>query len=120
MNLMPIPTLEELAESPAKAKGLPPDARQALTFRALAVLNALFTAGLADVASNNGNGESRKGDRLLSAKEVAGRMGMSLDYVYKNASEFPFAAKEGRRLLFSERGLAEYLQGKMKKKELDI
>ena len=47
-------------------------------------------------------------------------MGMSLDYVYKNASEFPFAVKEGRRVLFSERGLERYLQKKMKRKELDI
>ncbi len=120
MNLFPIPTLEQVAETPAKAKGLPPDVRQSLAFRALTVLNALFAAGLADGASSNGNRESREGDRLLTAKEVADRMGVCLDYVYKNASEFPFAWKEGRRVLFSERGLERYLQKKMKRKELDI
>ncbi len=48
MNLTPIPKLDELAETPAKAKDLPSDVRQALVFRALTVLNALHAAGLAD------------------------------------------------------------------------
>jgi predicted DNA-binding transcriptional regulator AlpA len=54
-------------------------------------------------------------DRLLDAKEAASRLGMSIDYVYKHATEFPFAAHEGRRVLFSEQGIGEYLKRKIKK-----
>ena len=67
----------------------------------------------------NDEGQTRFNEnRLLSAKETAARLRMSVDYVYKN--KFPFAVKQGRRVLFSERGLEQYLQAKMKRNSLDV
>jgi len=121
MNLTPIPKLDELALEPNKAAGLSADAVESLLAKCTLLQSALVNRLLALRCVSNGNGGGqREGDRLLSAKEIAGRMGVCLDYVYKNASEFPFAWKEGRRVLFSERGLEEYLQEKMKKKMNDM
>ena len=107
MTLVSIPKLSELLEDPDRVSALPLEAVPTIRGE-LAKLDTLL---LMRVAMAQSNGQAQPdGDRLLSAKEVAGRMGMSLDYVYKNASEFPFAVKEGRRVLFSECGLEQYLQ----------
>lgn len=115
MNLFPIPTLEQVAETPAKAKGLPPDVRQSLAFRALTVLNALHAAGLGDGASSNGNRESREGDRLLTAKEAGEKLGRSEDAMYRHADEFPFTVRDGRQVRFSEKGIERYIRQRMEK-----
>ena len=117
MNLTPVPKLADLIADGGKVSALPLEAIPALLGE-LEQLKATLWARLT-VPGSNGNGR-QEADRRLSAKEAAARMGMSLDYVYKNYSEFPFAAKEGRRVLFSERGLEHYLQGKMEKKEIDM
>ena len=114
MNLMPIPTLEELAETPAKAKDLPPDVRQALAFRALAVLNALYAAGLVDGACSNGQAEHTvNGDRLLTAKQAGEWLGRSEDVVYRHADQFPFTVRDGRQVRFSEKGIERYIRQRM-------
>ena len=110
MTLVEIPKLDELVETPARAKDLPPDVRQALAFRALAVLNALYAAGLVDGTSSNGNGESPGGDRLLTAKEAAGRLGKSKDALYRHANKFPFTMRDGRQVRFSEKGIEKYIR----------
>ena len=116
MNLAPIPKLDELAETPAKAKDLPPDVRQALAFRALAVLNALNVAALADGASSNAQAEhAGNGDRLLTAKEAGGKLGRSEDAVYRRADEFPFTVRDGRQVRFSEKGIEKYIRQRMGK-----
>lgn len=49
-------------------------------------------------------------DRLLAAKEVAQRMGVSTKYVYEHAGEFPFTCRVSPRALrFSEKGLERWL-----------
>ena len=120
MNLFPIPKLNELALEPNKAASLSADAVEGLLAKCTLIQSALVNRLLVLRCASNGNGESREGDRWLSAKEVADRMGVCIDYVYKNASGFPFAVKEGRRVLFSKRGLEHYLQEKMKKKMNDM
>ena len=110
MNLIEIPKLAELLENPGRVADLPAEAIAELRGQ-LAKVDTILLSRLLG-SGGNGNGESLETDRLLSAKEVAVRMGVCLDYVYKNASEFPFARKEGRRVLFSDRGLEQYLQKK--------
>ena len=49
-------------------------------------------------------------DRLLTAAEVAERLGLSLVAVYRQAKRWPFTRRLGRRMLrFSEAGLARWL-----------
>jgi predicted DNA-binding transcriptional regulator AlpA len=47
-------------------------------------------------------------ERNLSATETARRLGVSKEWVYRNAQTLPFAVKIGRRVLFSERGLERW------------
>jgi predicted DNA-binding transcriptional regulator AlpA len=48
-------------------------------------------------------------DRMLTAKEAAGRLGMSREWIYKHAHRLPFALRVGRRAIrFSERGITRW------------
>jgi len=48
-------------------------------------------------------------ERLLSAREVAERTGLSLDYIYRHGKRWPFARRLGRTYRFSEPGLVRWL-----------
>ena len=52
-------------------------------------------------------------DRNLCARETARRLGVSFPYLYKHASEYPFALRIGRRIVFSARGLAAWNRRQM-------
>jgi predicted DNA-binding transcriptional regulator AlpA len=47
-------------------------------------------------------------DRNISADEAAQRLGMSKDWLYKNAEHLPFAVRIGRRVLFSTKGMERW------------
>ena len=47
-------------------------------------------------------------DENLSAEEASRRLGMSKDWLYRNASSLPFTVRIGRRVLFSARGLERW------------
>ena len=49
-------------------------------------------------------------DRLLTAEQVAERLHISTDYVYRHARQYPFMIREGRNVRFSEVGLDRYLK----------
>lgn len=49
-------------------------------------------------------------DELLNIKECAERMHVSTDWLYRNAANFKFARRIGRKLLFSSSGLDLYLR----------
>jgi predicted DNA-binding transcriptional regulator AlpA len=49
-------------------------------------------------------------DRNLDIGEAAQRLGMSKAWLYRHGGEMPFAVRLGRRLLFSEAGLAAFLE----------
>jgi predicted DNA-binding transcriptional regulator AlpA len=49
-------------------------------------------------------------DTLLNVDDAAVRMGMSPGYLYRHHADFPFSRRIGRRLLFSSRGIDEYLR----------
>jgi excisionase family DNA binding protein len=55
-------------------------------------------------ASGNGSRPEPE-DRNLSADEAAQRLGLSRDYLYRNANKLPFTVRIGTRVLFSARGL---------------
>lgn len=93
MNLTSVPKLADLLEHPERVPALPVEAVPAL----LGDLERLKATLWARLTLPQSNGQAQgDGDRLLDAKQSAGHLGMSVDYVYKHASEFPFAVKEGR------------------------
>jgi predicted DNA-binding transcriptional regulator AlpA len=47
-------------------------------------------------------------ERNLSATEAAERLGMSRDWLYRNAARLPFAVRIGSRVLFSAQGLERW------------
>jgi len=49
-------------------------------------------------------------DCLLTAEEVAQRLRVTKEYVYRNAQHYPFTVREGRYVRFSQAGLARYLE----------
>jgi predicted DNA-binding transcriptional regulator AlpA len=52
-------------------------------------------------------------ERLMKPKELAERLGTSMDWVYRHWKELPFTVKlSPRQLRFSEKGLEQYLEGK--------
>ncbi len=57
------------------------------------------------------SGPSSNGhERLLTAAQAAERMGISRPWLYKNADRLPFTVRLSRRVLFSARGLEEWLR----------
>jgi excisionase family DNA binding protein len=48
-------------------------------------------------------------DRLLTVEDVAERLAVAEDYVYRHAGGWPFTRRVGRHLRFSYRGLCEWL-----------
>lgn len=50
--------------------------------------------------------------RNLDVAEAAERLGMSRDWLYKNAAGLPFAVRIGRRVLFDASGLERWNRGR--------
>ena len=49
-------------------------------------------------------------DELLTVEQAAERLGLSVDYLYKNHSRLPFARRMGRSLRFSSLGIDDYIK----------
>jgi predicted DNA-binding transcriptional regulator AlpA len=59
------------------------------------------------VLAHNGNGHE---DRLLDAGEAAKVLGVSEDWLYRNAKKLPFSRKLGPKMLrFSYQGILKWL-----------
>ena len=71
----------------------------------------VLTAVLADVQKlDDMPATTQHTDRMLTAKQVAARMGLSERTIYKNRGGYPFARQyPGGSLRFSERGLESWL-----------
>lgn len=54
----------------------------------------------------------RESDRLISVGEAADRLGISTDYLYRHADEYPFTQRIGSRLLFSIAGIERFIQSR--------
>ena len=103
-----VPTLAELITDPAKAANFPPEAVPAL-LGDLERLKATLWARL--TVPQNGQGQAQgNGDRLLTAKEAAAKLGMSEDYLYRNGSKLPFVVRIGRQVRYSEAGIEKFIK----------
>ena len=104
-----VPTLDELAENPARAAGLPANTLQALLCRSVtlqaALLGALVAAGT--LARRDATEEA---DALLTVSDAAARLSTTTDWLYRHAARLPFTVRNGRQLRFSARGIARYIR----------
>jgi predicted DNA-binding transcriptional regulator AlpA len=71
---------------------------------ARAVAWARLTAPAGDRAADVSNSEARN----LDITEAATRLGISKDWLYRHASELPFALRIGRRLVFDSVALERW------------
>jgi hypothetical protein len=53
---------------------------------------------------------AQRADELLAIKAAAERFGVSVDFLYRNHSRFPFVRRIGRTLRFSSLGIDEYIR----------
>jgi hypothetical protein len=51
-------------------------------------------------------------DEQLNIAAAAERLGVSKDYLYRHASQYPFTRRMGRKLLFSGQGIDAYMRNK--------
>lgn len=49
-------------------------------------------------------------DERIDITEAAKRLGVSTHYLYKHHKRFPFCKPEGRKLLFSVRGIEQHIK----------
>jgi hypothetical protein len=48
-------------------------------------------------------------DKLLDVEVAASRLGVSKDFLYRHAQSYPFTRRQGRKLLFSARGIDKHI-----------
>jgi hypothetical protein len=48
-------------------------------------------------------------DELLEVEAAAQRLGVSKDYLYRHAQDYPFTRRQGRKLLFSAHGIEKHI-----------
>jgi hypothetical protein len=102
-----VPGLDELVERPERADALPPQVACALLGQ-LSALQLRLAARLAMLVAAPAMSRNNPGDRLLTAKQVAERLGRGVNWVYEN--DLPFIIRQaGRRPRYSERGLERWM-----------
>jgi predicted DNA-binding transcriptional regulator AlpA len=56
---------------------------------------------------------TRQEDRLLKIREAAEKLGMTEDYLYRHAKQFPFTVRTGpRQVRFSQLGIERYIKSR--------
>jgi len=101
--------LEELAVDPGVAGVLDAHTLDALTATAIMALNGLLSRKLSLIARMSGAGPEVERDRLITAKEVAKRLGVSCAWVY-HQKHLPFEVPFGTVRRFSDHGLSEFIR----------
>ena len=105
-GLKAIPDLADLVKNSDRVSELPLEAVPVIRGE-LVRIDTLLQMRIAQ-AGRNGQGDVS--DRLLDVKEVAAKLHLSEDQVYRKAASFPFTVRVGRKLLFSEAGIDRYIR----------
>ena len=92
---------------------LPRIAREADSADLPALIGALERAKAEAWARLAAPASAGSGVGNLSATEAARRLGLSKDWLYRNAAELPFAVRIGRRVVFNAAGLDKWTRGRM-------
>src|SRR5262249_32010547 len=103
--LASVPTLDELASDPEKARDLTAEAAAVLHTRCLLAMNALWSRQL------EARRQTQPGpDKLLHVREAAAKLRKSKDWLYRHATRLPFTVRVGHQLRFSSDGIARYVR----------
>lgn len=108
MTLAPVPSLDELAADPGRARQLPPEVAERFLAQVHVLEGALLGRLLAARGTQNGQPEALDGDRLLTVEEAARKLGVSEDWIYRRARTLPFVVRLGARLRCSEQGIERW------------
>jgi predicted DNA-binding transcriptional regulator AlpA len=84
-----VPTLDELASNPERARDLSADTARALAWKCLTALTALHVATSLTGTHAGAPMRADDGERLLTVPEVAERIGMSTSWVEKHTGDLP-------------------------------
>lgn len=98
---------EHLSALERLVPGLARDARRAV-LGDLARVEALLRLDL--LAEATGRPAATSEDRLLGAPEASGRLGVTPEYVYRHANQFPFTVRLGRAVRFSSAGIDLFIR----------
>jgi predicted DNA-binding transcriptional regulator AlpA len=117
--VQPVPTVKELAQNPARARGLSPTVIAALLAKFgadLAELSAAqnaLAAALADGGMDCPRGSISEPEVLLTVEQTAERLNMTKDALYRAAKTLPFAVRLGPgQLRFSSAGIDQWIRAK--------
>jgi excisionase family DNA binding protein len=103
-----VPSLDDLAANPERARDLPPNVAADLLVKLAGVQSLLLARALAP--SRNGH-EPPPEDKLFTVAEAAERLGVSEDWLYRRARKLPFAVRVSpRHVRFSARGIERYIR----------
>jgi predicted DNA-binding transcriptional regulator AlpA len=101
--------LPDLIRSPDSIAALSPEAVIALLGE-LETIRAQLWARLLASPNSPATAAAEEADRLLSAKEVADLIGVSVRWVYRHQRRFPFTRRMSRKVVkFSPMGLRNWL-----------
>lgn len=104
-----IPKLIDLVSDPSKVSLLPAEAIASLRGE-LARLDTMLLTRLLSRGNSQGVTEP-DGDRLLSAKEAAAKLGTTMDWLYRHADGLPFTVRVGKKQVrFSAVGIERYIR----------
>jgi excisionase family DNA binding protein len=112
VNLISVPRINDLVVDPDKAAFLPAESIPPMLGE-LERLKATLWARLTSRQNDRQAGGQVDGDRLLSAKEAAAKLGTSADYLYRHSRNLSFTVRLGRKLRFSEAGIERYIRQRM-------
>jgi len=110
-------SLEEIVKHPDRARRLSPDVATVLLAQCVSIQASLVAAVLSprvintnEISQHDGRGQD---DRLMNVQEAASKLGVSVDWIYRNAAKLPFTVRLGpRRLRFSTKGINKFIQSR--------
>ncbi len=106
-SLGPVPTLDQIAEDPAKAATLPTDVARSLWVRGHIALGALAPY----VAMPADQQEAAEVDRLLDIEQATEKLSVTKDWLYRHAAKLPFTVRlSPGKVRFSLRGIEKYIR----------
>jgi len=104
------PLLTEIAEDLGRVNEVGRDAIPGLLTHLAAIQTAL-AARLAQFAEES-HSKGKEGGRLLTVEDVAQKLGVAPDWLYRRAVRLPFTVRLGRALRFSEEGLDRWIRAR--------
>lgn len=100
-----------LLTDPSRVEDIPAEVIPILMVQCIALQSTLAARLFMATRIEDHNGMVEEGDRLLTVKEAAQKLGVSGDWLYRRANKLPFTVRlASRQLRFSLRGIERYIR----------